>query len=180
MRPLHTTLAHQSFVCTKASYTHRRYLTHLIPCECQGRSGIDVGLEWPPLNNLGLCFFGLSRDSKKGCSSSAFGLICVCDTSGFNLSIMIIVPATWEVVSKEADLALSSSASSTKALETTVPSSAAEDSVLPSGENAMCLTQPLCSENVAAHDPSPVLHSRTVLSSDAVAMYFPHGEKRTL
>ena len=41
----------------------------------------------------------------------------------------------------------------------------------------MCSTQCLRSVNVLIHDPSLVLHSRTVLSSDADAMYRPHGEK---
>ena len=41
----------------------------------------------------------------------------------------------------------------------------------------MCITQFSCSVNIEMHAPSLVLHSRTVWSMDADAMYAPHGEK---
>ena len=41
----------------------------------------------------------------------------------------------------------------------------------------MCVTRSLCSANVPMHALSLVLHSRTVWSMDADAMYDPHGEK---
>ena len=62
----------------------------------------------------------------------------------------------------------------------TVLSSAPDESVVPSGENATCLTGSLCSVNVPMHDPSLVLHNRTVVSQDADAMYDPHGEKHAV
>ena len=62
-----------------------------------------------------------------------------------------------------------------------VPDESLDHSVSPSGEKMTCNTMmPWCSENVASHDPSLVLHSRTVPSSDADATYFPQGEKEAL
>ena len=52
-----------------------------------------------------------------------------------------------------------------------------DDRVCPSGEKEMHNTSSLCSVNVLMHVPSLVFHNRTVLSSDADAMYDPHGEK---
>ena len=62
----------------------------------------------------------------------------------------------------------------------TLPFLAPDDNVFPSGEKSMRHTSLSCSESVAIHEPSFVLHNRTVLSSDADAMYFPHGEKHAL
>ena len=58
-----------------------------------------------------------------------------------------------------------------------VPLPSPDDNVWLSGEKATCETPFSCSENVPTNDPSPVLHSRTVLSRDADATYSPHGEK---
>ena len=65
-------------------------------------------------------------------------------------------------------------------LMTTVPLYAPDESVFPSGENATCFTQCLCSVNVLMHDQSLILHNRTVVSQDADAMYDPHGEKHAV
>ena len=59
----------------------------------------------------------------------------------------------------------------------TEPLSAPETNVFPSGEKTTSRTSLLWSESVATHDPSLVLHNRTVRSHDAEATYFPHGEK---
>ena len=62
----------------------------------------------------------------------------------------------------------------------TEPFQPPEISAFPSGEKTTQRTLLSWSESVAMHDPSLVLHNRTVWSSDADAMYFPHGEKQAV
>ena len=58
----------------------------------------------------------------------------------------------------------------------TVPSSDADTRCSPFAVNMTCVALSLCSLNVLTCVPSAFFHSRTVLSHDAVAMYFPSGD----
>ena len=62
----------------------------------------------------------------------------------------------------------------------TIPLESADQTISPSGVNATYVTEVLCPESVPKHDPSLTLQILTVISLDADAMYFPHGEKHAL